>query len=230
MMIFRDKFKFPRVIHHVAPTAYLASIALGISACGGAVIDSNAKDQAAPSAAQGAPTPGPSPSGAEKPPEGGDVVEPRPVQPSFDRKQPEAEIDQILADGKPHAITVLFKDAYKIRVKAGAGDCRDKAGNGLIALADKNGALAAINDLLRKYSVEAFSASFMADSKTEAELDAKEQTDEANSGIDFPNDGSWVTIRLSDYTAIKAKELTLALQKLPSVRMTDVTNNPTVAQ
>ena len=58
-------------------------------------------------------------------------------------------------------------------------------------------------------------------------MEARERDDEAKAGYEFPNNGSWATLVLENYAPAKAKELALSLQKLPGVRMADITDNPT---
>jgi len=204
---------------------------LGTSACGGllnvqAPAGGVSNAQVVSSSGAKEPAPGPSPSTNAPPPVAGDTVPERKVQPSYDVKQSEQEMDRILAGGQPHNITVLFKDEYKIRIRQGQGTVRDANCRGFVALSDAGGILAAINGVLGKYQFKSFIAHLSADTKTEAELEAREKDDEAKAGHEFPNDGSWATLVMESYTAAKAKELALALQKLPSVRMADVVDNP----
>lgn len=156
----------------------------------------------------------------------GDKVPERVVHPSYDIRQSARDMDQILADNQPHNITVLFADDYKVRVKTGKGSVRAADGSGVVALNNTNDAIGAINGVLSQYEFTSITAAFLADTKTEAELDERERGDEAKAGYEFPNDGSWATLKLSNYTPAKARALTQALQALPVVRMAEVVTNP----
>jgi ribulose bisphosphate carboxylase small subunit len=151
------------------------------------------------------------------------------VRPSFEDKQTEAQIDQILADGTVHDITVLFLNSVKFRVRQGEGDVRGQSGWGIIALNDQCDALASLNALLQQYQFKSIHPITVA---PEAQLEAEKQLrdskadqeyrqevgSEPNAPYDSPNDGSWATLRLDAYTPQKAKNLLLALQKHPAVR------------
>jgi hypothetical protein len=212
-------------------TTLASGVLFGVTACGGIgdlqqTMDATGKAPSG-SSARLEPSPRLYPSTCAQPAAVQEPVPERKVQPSYDIKQTEQEMDRILADGEVHSITVLFKDEYKIRIRQGQGGVRDSNNRGLIALNDRGNVLTSINSILINYEFKAFIAHLGSDTMTEAELEARESDDEAKAGYEFPNNGSWATMVLANYTPAKAKGLALSLQRLPGVRMADVIDNPT---
>lgn len=170
--------------------------------------------------------------------ETGDRITAPEIRPRFDVEQPESLVDSILADGKPHTITVLFADKYRFRTRYHQGAVRAESQWGLVALNDTDGALAAVESTLSPYRFKWISSTFaypagmtpaqMAEEtvRLEALADADERELEANAGYDLPNRGSFVTLALADYSPDKAKALIKALNALPFVMTAEV--QPTV--
>jgi hypothetical protein len=144
--------------------------------------------------------------------------------PSFDIKQPSSEMDQILSDGMPHRISVLFADKYRFRVMKGQGTVVADNGWGLTALSDSDGALASVASILKQYPLATLAPIYAVDpAPTEQELDQRQRDLATRTGRnDLPNDGSWATMTLRNFSASTAKSFALSLQALTCVRSADI--------
>jgi hypothetical protein len=149
-------------------------------------------------------------------------VDARTVMPSFDRKQTDEEIERILADGKPHSITILFEDRLGIRVKQANGSALANNNNGLIATNEQDPSFQSIKQVLSRHRLRFISPISLASHADEHALREKQERDSATLGFMMPNAGSWAVLGIEDYSASKAKDLVKTLQNLPGVRIAEV--------
>lgn len=140
------------------------------------------------------------------------------VHPRFDIKMPESQIDAILADEKEHAISVLFDDTLKIRVRKSQGEIRGKANDsGLVSLENRTSELSAINKTLSNQVLDSIAPAYNQDAVTENELEARKKDVEAKGGFYMPNRASFAKIKIANYSKVNAKNLIKALQATPGV-------------
>lgn len=149
------------------------------------------------------------------------------VKPRFDIRQTDSQIQQILADERPHYIRVLFDDELKVRVKQGAGNIRGKQNNnGISAGKRHSNNLKAIDSVLAKHE---FSHIYPQYDHVSIDPDLEEVMLEQRAGIDIPNRQSYAIFKLASFDKQAAISLVKELNHLPGVKTAEIVINAELA-